>query len=62
MTPTLSVDAVHEREIVVVVEPVTVRPVGVESLVASAHAAVEVVSEVLLDLLPAASKASTASV
>jgi hypothetical protein len=58
----LSVEAVHDSEIDEDVEPVTVSPVGTEGLVVSTQGAVEVVTDVLVDLLPEGSKASTATV
>jgi hypothetical protein len=62
VTPTLSVDAVHETEIDVCVEPVAARLVGVVGGVVSKHALVEALIDAFVDRLPAASTASTASV
>ena len=62
MTPTLSVDAVQEAAIVVVVPPVLASPVGADGAVVSGHAAVEAVTLVRAELFPAASNACTPSV
>ena len=65
MTPTLSVDAPHETEIDVIVEPVFVSVPGVEGAAVSpppAQALVAAESDVFPERLPAASYASTASV
>ena len=72
MTPTLSVDAVHESEMVVSAAPVFVRPLGFDGGWRSVggggggcgvvHGDVEVVSEARAERLPAASTASTPNV
>jgi hypothetical protein len=62
VTPTLSVDAVHDNGIVVVVVPVDARLVGAEGAVVSGHAAAEAVRFEVADTLPAASNARTPSV
>jgi hypothetical protein len=55
----LSVDAVQDAEIDVVVPAVLASPVGADGAVVSGHADVEAVSEERAETLPAASKAST---
>ena len=57
----MSVDAVHEKGIVVVVAPEPARPPGAVGATVSAQAAVETVREVRVELFPAASKAWTPS-
>jgi hypothetical protein len=58
----LSVEAVQETGIVVVVAPEATRPVGAVGAVVSAHAAEEAVIDVRVELFPAASNACTPSV
>jgi hypothetical protein len=62
VTPTLSVDAVHESGIAVVVAPEAERPVGAEGAVVSGQDAVEAVIDACGETLPAASNACTATV
>jgi hypothetical protein len=58
----LSVDAVHDAEIDVVVAPDFASPVGAVGAVVSGHAAAEAVIDARVELFPAASKACTPSV
>jgi hypothetical protein len=58
----LSVDAVQDAEMDVVVPPVLARPVGADGGVVSGHAEVEAVSDVVAETFPAASNARTPSV
>jgi hypothetical protein len=62
VTPTLSVEAVHEAEIEVVVALVFASPDGADGGVVSGQAAVDELSEVVADTFPAASNARTPSV
>jgi hypothetical protein len=58
----LSNDAFQETATLVVVDPVTISPVGVVGACVSGQAAVDALTVEGADLLPAASKASTPSV
>jgi hypothetical protein len=62
VTPTLSVDAVQDAEIDVVVAAVLANPVGADGAVVSGHADVEAVTLLRVETLPAASNAWTPSV
>ena len=62
MTPTLSVEAVHERVAEVAATALVARPVGVEGGVVSAQAVVVTLFVAVPETLPAASKATTPSV
>jgi hypothetical protein len=62
VTATLSVDAVHDAEIDVVVAPEFASPVGAVGAVVSGHAAAEAVIDARVELFPAASNACTPSV
>jgi hypothetical protein len=58
----LSVEAAHERLILVCVEPVTTNEPGTDGAVVSGQALVEAVIVALAERFPAASTASTATV
>ncbi len=62
MTPTLSVDAVHESVIVVPVNALRVSAPGAEGAVVSGQAVVAALRVLRVETLPAASLASTPSV
>src|SRR4029077_3860897 len=61
VTPTLSVDAVHDSVAVVAVIAEETSPVGAEGAVVSGQAAVETVSVGRVEMFPAASNACTPS-
>ena len=62
MTPTLSVEAVHERVAAVWLTALVARPVGVEGGVVSGQAVVVTLFVAVPETLPAASTAATPSV